>query len=196
VADSCLKFNNQYLCQQCRPGYNIALVNGQYICNLNFTLTCPNGYYFINGTCTSIIISNCSISDSTGSRCLRCMDGYFLNDGVCYLLQGCKSLSFITGCFDCLAGFVLDGFLCISLNCDVVNSDNTCASCIGGYSLIGGICRANIYQCLQTGSNGQCLQCSKSFLLTQGRCIAIGCSTYSLSTYICLTCQSNYILKG
>jgi hypothetical protein len=196
VADSCLSFNNQYVCLQCRSGYNLTLVNGQYLCILITQPVCPRGYYLSAGSCIAISILNCSIVDSTGTTCLHCLDGYFLSNGICYSISGCQGLSYISGCYTCILGFYLQGNLCISLNCQTVYPNNTCISCLSGYSLVNGVCKASIYKCLQTDTQGNCLQCMTNFQLTQGHCIANGCSSYSLSSYICLSCSASYYLSG
>lgn len=90
VAEGCIRFNSQYICQQCRSGYNLALVGGQYLCSLNFTPSCPAGYYLSNSACVAIPLPNCSVSDSSAANCLRCADGFFLANGICYLLSNCQ----------------------------------------------------------------------------------------------------------
>ena len=159
IADSCNAYNDQYVCLQCRTGYNLTLVNGQYLCILIVNPVCPRGYYLFGSSCISITIVNCTVVDPTGAICYRCADGYFLRNGICYSINGCSIYSYITGCDTCILGFTLQGFFCVSLNCQVVNPNNTCASCIQGYTLINGICRAAIYKCLQTDNQGNCLQC-------------------------------------
>ncbi len=196
MADSCITFNNQYICTNCRTGYNLTLVNGQYLCVLAVQPVCPRGYFLSSGSCVAIPISNCSIVDSTGNNCLHCLDGYFLNNGICYSITGCNGVSFISGCYSCILGFYLQNNLCISLNCQTTYPNNTCLSCISGYTFYNNICKATIYKCSQTDSQGNCLQCLANFQLTQGHCIAVGCSSYSLTTYICLSCSSNYYLSG
>jgi hypothetical protein len=196
LADSCLVYNNQYLCQQCRQGYNLTLVNGQYLCIIINIPVCPQGYYLSSNSCISIPITNCSTVDASGANCYHCIDGFFLKNGICYSTSGCTDLSYITGCYACAKGYYLQGSLCIFLNCLTVYPNNTCINCISGYNLVNGACRASIYKCQQTDSQGNCVQCLANFQLTQGYCIAIGCSTYSPSSYMCLTCASNYILNG
>lgn len=196
MADSCIKFNNQYVCEQCRGGYNLTVVNGQYLCVLISMPVCPRGYYLSAGACISIPIPNCSIVDVGGSSCLRCLDGYFLNNNICYSVAGCRGVSFISGCYNCIIGFYLQGFACISLNCQEVHPNNTCLTCISGFTLLSGACRATIYKCLQTDTQGNCLQCMENFQLSQGFCIAVGCASYSQSTYVCLSCMGNYVLSG
>jgi hypothetical protein len=158
--------------------------------------TCPRGYFLSGGTCISITIANCSISDASGSACLRCLDNFFLLNNTCYSIIGCNGLSFISGCHSCVLGFYLQGNLCISLNCLATNQNNTCASCIAGYNLFNSICVAAVYKCSQTDSQGSCLQCLANFQLAQGRCIAVGCASYSLSSFVCLSCAANYFLSG
>lgn len=75
------------------------------------------------------------------------------------MIDGCLWPSFITGCNACIPGYVLRGFLCISLNCLQLNPDNTCSTCLQGYTLVSGVCQRSIYKCLQLDSNGNCLNC-------------------------------------
>lgn len=191
-----MAFNNQFVCQQCRNGYNLTVINGQYLCVLINMPVCPRGYYLSSGSCISISLPNCSIVDSSGSNCLHCLDGYFLSNNICYSISGCKGLSYISGCYSCVIGFYLQGFICISLNCQGVYPNNTCVNCISGYSLVNGACKASIYKCLQSDNNGNCVQCMDNFQLNQGYCIAIGCASYSQSSYVCLSCLGNYYLSG
>jgi hypothetical protein len=163
---------------------------------LNFTPSCPSGYYLSNSACVAIPLANCSVSDPSAANCLRCADGYLLANGICYLLSNCRQLSFISGCLSCLPGFLLEGFLCNSLNCLTLASDTACASCPPGYQLAGGVCRQRVYQCQESDLGGNCVSCFGGFQLNQGRCIAIGCTSYNLATYVCLTCNSSYVLRA
>lgn len=143
-----------------------------------------------------IPIGNCSISDNSGQTCYRCMDGYLLRNNICYLIDGCLWPSFISGCRNCLPGFVLNGFLCVSLNCLDIFSNNTCRSCRNGFILRDGVCIRNIYQCLRIDTNGNCAQCAENFRLNNGICIAIGCVSYSPTTFVCLQCDRGYVLNS
>ena len=196
VAEGCLSYDSQYVCLQCAEGYSLKVINGVTLCVLDVTSSCPSGFYFSNNSCLAIGIVNCGMADKTGQRCYRCLDGYLLRNNVCYLIEGCLWPSFITGCSACLPGYVLNGFLCNSLNCQEIHPNNTCKSCLTGFTLVAGQCQRNIYKCLQLDSFGNCLQCEQYFQLTSGRCIAIGCLNYSPSTYVCLQCSSGYNLRA
>ncbi len=196
IADSCLSFNKQYVCLQCRTGFNLTLVNGQYLCVLQTLPSCPRGYYLNGGSCVSINIANCSIVDGTGNNCLYCAENFFLLDNVCYFAGNCALVSYIKGCFKCILGFNLQGFYCVSLNCQNVFPNNTCQSCISGFNLVNGVCKASIYKCQDIDPQGNCLRCMTNFELRSGLCIAIGCSSYSFSSYLCLTCLPTYYLSG
>ena len=192
VSQGCIQYDQQYICLNCSAGYNLNLVNGQPICVLSVAPICPNGYYFANNTCNIISINNCSVSDSSGQSCYRCLDGYLLKNNICYLIDGCVLPSYISGCVSCIQGYVLNGFLCISLNCDAIYPNNTCRSCPPGYTLVNGACQRNIYKCVNLDRNGNCLQCLSNFALNNGRCVAVGCVAYSPTTFVCLTCGAGY----
>lgn len=160
MVQGCIRYDSSYICLQCASGYTLNTVNGQVLCVLSVQPVCPNGFYFTSQTCRVIPIGNCSISDNSGQTCYKCMDGYLLRNNICYLIDGCLWPSFISGCRSCLPGYVLNGFLCISLNCLEIFSNNTCKSCQNGFILRNGVCIRNIYQCLQIDSNGNCARCA------------------------------------
>ena len=82
-----------------------------------------------------------------------------MRDKICYSYEGCDFYSSIDGCRDCIQGFVKQGFICYSLNCETIFSNNTCQTCRRGYDLINGACREAIYKCLRIDNFGNCAQC-------------------------------------
>ena len=106
MIEGCFTFNDRYECKECRRGYNLITVNGQFICSLNQTNSCPAGFYLNERLCIAIPIANCTISDINGRECLRCISGFLLKDGICYSLSGCNVFSSIDGCRDCIPGFI------------------------------------------------------------------------------------------
>lgn len=192
MAQGCRAYDQQYVCLNCSTGFTLNIVNGQTLCVLTIAPICPSGYYFANNTCNIISISNCSVSDNAGLNCFQCLDGYLLQNNICYYVGGCLWPSFITGCSLCIQGYVLNGFICISLNCQNIYPNNTCQSCLSGYNLVNGTCQRNIYKCSNLDIFGNCLQCVANFGLKNGRCVAIGCNAYDPTTFVCLSCGANY----
>ena len=115
-----------------------------------------------------------------------------MRNNICYLIAGCIWPSYITGCLNCIQGYALNGFICVSLNCATFFPNNTCQACPYGYSLVNGACQRNIYKCGNIDTNGNCLQCVASFGLNNGRCVAVGCLAYNPITFVCISCASNY----
>ena len=66
IADNCLRYSGLFVCEGCRPGYNLTLVNGRYLCVLAVDPVCRSGTYLREGQCVPIPINNCSISDQSG----------------------------------------------------------------------------------------------------------------------------------
>jgi hypothetical protein len=193
VPGGCTKYDSLFRCLNCTLGYTLSVVNGQALCVLTVPPTCSSGYYFLNNSCVTIPVPNCSVADPSGLTCYRCLNGFFLIGNVCYWPDGCLWPSYITGCRSCLSGYYLEGFLCISLNCLTIFPNNTCSSCSAAYNLVAGACRRPIYKCVSSDSQGRCLACADKFTLTQGVCIATNCKSYSPTTYLCFECLPDYL---
>lgn len=202
VLQDCFQFNNQYICQKCRPGFNLIIVNQTLICQKIYSTNCSYGYYF-NSTynqCMTIPIPNCRYMNEVNSQvCLSCIVGYYLSNGICYSISGCSLYSYITGCVNCINGFVLQGDLCVKDLCQQYFSSGVCQTCLSGYVLRNNTCldytsNCQSYQLNQTTNVG-CLQCYIGYQLVNGLCYKLpdNCVSMDSTTNKCLQCASGYI---
>lgn len=208
---SCAVYDNQNLvCLSCLTGYTLT--------NLGTCLWLPfcATYNVQTGVCTQcypyftynsqarqcesdFCIQYNNSNPVTGRICNLCQAGCLYDSLGAYCIPpGCSTYILSNGtCLACSTGYQLTpNNTCTVTNCQTFNADRSCAACISGYTLVNLICKQFPYQCNQTDSQGNCVQCNTNFQLTQGQCIAVGCSSYSLSTFVCLACFPGYVLNG
>lgn len=204
-------------CATCTDSINcVTCLAGFY--RLNGTLclsSCPADYININGICSKCL-SPCSTCAISLSSCRSCISGYYLlQNSQC--VQACPSGYFInsTSCSPCNPK-------CLTCstsesNClSCVNSQYTAPSCSDQFN----ICLSNQYKTSTSCSNCsqscgtcygpadyQCLSCSGSYLLVNGKCITscmsgyfsytnpstsqLECRQCSASISNCATCSSS-----
>ncbi len=139
-------------------------------------LSCYAGYTLSNFNCiVAVAISIPYCSQFSGNTCTQCLNGYYLKDG------GCAMVNVLCGTYDQATG--------------------ACTSCINGYFFQAGTC---IYpalgmdpNCLQY-SNGYCTQCSGGYALISYWCSPIDpfCTQYNPATNVCITCSQNKTPMG
>lgn len=158
------------ICYYCSTGY--------YLYNNQCLKSCPAGTYQLGSNCQKCTISNCD-ECSSSSTCTKCSDGYLIYNNQC--LNQCPS-----------GTYQLNGTYkeCSVSNCDSCTSSGKCNSCKAGYNLYENTCLAHCPEGTY-GSNGlckpcdksckscngpnenNCLQCNKSKILSDGKCLAI-----------------------
>jgi hypothetical protein len=81
VLTNCLFCSDPVNCLSCKSGYNLVLVNSQYVCQLPYSCNVANCY-------------QCSSSNS--SLCLTCKGVYYLSNGTCSLIT-CLDVQYYDG---------------------------------------------------------------------------------------------------
>lgn len=195
VSDPNCKTWNGSICQACAFGAyfspnGICLIANP-ICKTFDTsngncLSCYDSFELFGGNCLK---SNQSISDPNCAEflqgiCAKCSAGFFFkDDGMCGLVNSnCKTFDAVSGnCLTCYLGFSLSGGSCVAGNSSSSAIDPNCAAFAAGacvrcsrnfYFGANGACVAVNPLC-QTfdPSNGNCLSCYQSYVLSSGSCV-------------------------
>lgn len=114
--------------------------------------TCIDGYYVIEGRCSSCLL-NC-VECSSSSDCRGCVEGFYLN-------------STVLTCNPCPAN-------CLSCN---PNAPSICASCVSNFVLVGGSCNSvlcNVQNCYSCSAANQCAICAYGYYLNGINCLPGG----------------------
>lgn len=163
-------FNIAFICQKCPTGYSF---NSNGLCYPTNPGFCPPGQYFniTVGACVNIDINYCQIL--VNNVCMWCAPGYFLYRNLCYSFQYCSSYSYFYGCYQCIPGYVLEGFQCVKYpqdpNC-LQSSSTQCSLCKTGYKLLNGKCIFLPQYCQDVNINGNCISCISGYVLNNGLC--------------------------
>lgn len=144
---------------------------------------------------------NCRyINQANAQVCLSCIPGFYLFNGICYSIVGCGLYSYITGCVNCISGYLLQGSLCVKDLCAQYSSAGVCQSCISGYILRNATClnytaNCQTYQLNQTTNIG-CTQCNPQYQLINGLCFKLpnNCLSMNSTTNQCLVCVNGFYL--
>lgn len=230
VSDQCRNSDKTGACTNCYKGYD--LQNGSCVyspsndapladagCKIwdwknNVCFTCSDGWYFSNGTC-STVSSLCQTHDSASGACLSCYQGYDLVNGSCVFSPsnnaapadlGCKT--WVNGvCKECSAYFAFNSngvCTAVSDQCKTY-SGLSCTSCYNGYVLVNGSCIFSPLNSLHPTDAGcslwdwnsqTCLTCSNYWFFSNGVCAPVSslCKTYDNKNGACLTCYLGYDL--
>ncbi|XP_053558467.1 proprotein convertase subtilisin/kexin type 5 isoform X2 [Bombina bombina] len=140
---------------------------------------CPQGHYAAESTCMQCP-DNCELCNKD-STCVRCLERYYLNNGICQELQCAegevedpdtgKCMSCAKGCRQCLP-----------------DDPTTCTSCINGYYMFESLCYENCpdntynkdsemiciecdFSCF-TCTEDECFWCEEGFFLQDGACVS------------------------
>lgn len=178
IPTNCQSINNQGQCLSCLPSYilvgEICLIQiancMTYNQNTGLCIRCGNGYTLsFNGRSCNGGDPFCN-SYNIGGVCIGCINGYYLNQGICRTLP--------TGCIS-------------------AGNNGLCLACLPQFILInGGICVLRIDYCNIYSSNG-CTQCISQYYLKSNQCwpFPIGCLSYDTNLERCLSCASDYVLN-
>jgi hypothetical protein len=211
ASSSCATYDSHNLvCLSCLKGYTLTSLGtclwlpfcNTYNLQTGVCTQCYPNFSYNNQSrqCESVFcIQYNSSTPATGRICSLCQPGCLYDSSNAYCIPpGCSTYILLNGtCLACSTGYLLTpSSTCTVANCQTFNADTSCAACLSGYTLVNGICKKYPYQCTQTDIQGNCLQCNPNFQLTQGQCIAVGCSSYNLATYVCFVCLPGYVLNG
>ncbi|KAL4436291.1 hypothetical protein ABPG74_015882 [Tetrahymena malaccensis] len=169
-----------------------------------------------NIKCYQQQVPNCLKFVSKGTQCKQCLDGYFLQDGLCQsCTSGCSTDSCMictkcqsaTQCLQCNSGYRLKNGSCVSCinpncsQCDQV--ENVCTKCKPGYGL-NTQSKDDQDQCLQCQSDclvcdvefRKCTQCSEGFYIQNFVCKKQPDNCVLQENGFCIQCAFGYIAQA
>jgi hypothetical protein len=203
---------NTGACLSCISGYTLSgsnCIKSSGCASVSNTtgqcVTCPTGYVLWFGLCVDNKSNNPYCLTFTGSNCLVCQNGYFINNqGICVgLISVCLTYDMSSGsCLTCPAGYSIIGTICWSVisvnpNCATFNG-LICTACFPGYYFNNGICiMANIYCKTYDQNTGFCLTCITGYYKSGNLCYYNGACLSSNSTNgFCLSCGPGFVLSS
>ena len=96
----------------------------------------------------------CLNCDGNTTLCVTCEDGYYNNQGICYLCQD---------------------------SCLLCSSSTSCSSCSDGYYLhSSGRCRAKPTNCMLVDTSGNCTKCQYGYMEDYGSCFPCSPSSFNV----------------
>jgi hypothetical protein len=157
---------------------NLYQLNSDGTCTL-IIVTCPSGQYAVGLSCVTIPVE-CLHFDTTLGKCLSCIKGYYVQNGVCQRIV-------------CPNGQVPSnyGIFCVDVSPLCADYDSITGDCLS--------CKNSGY----TVRNGACLQeasplagCQEREHLGFGPCVGadLNCDTFNLVTGDCDKCIEGYYL--
>lgn len=224
TVSNCASYSANGVCSQCNSGYIFSFNNS--LCNaipsiancLSYTYggckACNSGFFFN----PNIYLLNISPSTSTAAS-------YFLQTGglsptmlsTCQAttVTNCVTFSSFNTCSGCATGYYLTSAgactafpLPVIQNCLTYSNLVTCSSCVPMFYLSANTCVAIIaipfcatYS--QTASSTVCTSCNSTSYVSGNACTnrtaavnVASCTVYSLTSDICTTCTSGFILTS
>ncbi|ELP83452.1 protein serine/threonine kinase, putative [Entamoeba invadens IP1] len=156
-----------------------------FICDIN------NHYILQNGTC---MLAEESKRVSTTSI-LECLDGFYLNDGVCHKctenVVKCTN-SAILQCDDFY--YLTSNKTCESSHCiDKNSTNNNCLECDENYVMtMQGMCAKRISNCV-IYNNKLCIECEPDYFNVDGKCEKVKSPVCKIATNLgCLSCEDSF----
>jgi len=145
--------------------------------NSDLSISTGVDYNFDENFCNTVK-ENCSVC--SGSECVRCKEGYYLEDESCVKCSdNCKICNPTKGCSECDSGYYSDGKACKScpLGCKTCTGASSCAECEIGYFKQGSSCMACKYHCAKCSNEDICEICSEGYTLSSvNKCFKYECS--------------------
>ena len=206
-----------FVCSVCSTGFylgpnNICLAQNiancmTYQSNVNVCTACMLNFNLINNACVPpAVVPNCATQ--LGATCSLCTVGFYLNNNVCVLqnIPNCMTYQANANiCTACMVNFTLQNNQCVApaviTNCQV-QSGSTCITCFGGFYVDNNSCLAqSVPNCVAYTANlNLCSQCSSSFILVAGLCVAMpaNCMTYETipGGVRCTVCMMGFYLNA
>ncbi|ELP83819.1 hypothetical protein EIN_241960, partial [Entamoeba invadens IP1] len=200
--------------QQCEDPTICDDVNCKYCpLNKNNCITCKNHFSFDNSKCEQI--ANCELTFS--NRCLKCLTGFLLRDGLCVSDATCLLVQFDGKCQICNKnnGYIYNNGECVKSDINgEVTTNNNVVSCYKGFGTNSTNCLKcnDLYKKSELCENGKVTKCdSSSKMDTNGMCKKNTCETPNdqngrcttaidncifLSNGKCNECENGYILHN
>jgi hypothetical protein len=198
--ECCTKFSTNGECAECKSGLYLkdgaceqAFLTGCLTKDIDQCINCGSDFILRQGLCTPGV-QNCA-DYSTKGECRRCKVGFLLaNARLCTPVKiiGCSQQA-DGNCTKCFDPFELVNGICAISNCAKL-TEFGCGECSNSYYL-----KSN-GQCAQVEAgctlylHGRCANCSRNFLLQNGRCLMDGCKNQSAKG--CVECNTEYELKN
>ena len=180
-------------CFRCSKNYKICETCGLYQHEYGVDLDKSSETY---GKCVHSKIENCEeISNDDASKCTKCKNGFYLNNGKCNKceIEYCSKCSNSTRCTSCVDNYYLNNGKCIECankNCKKCDNDK-CYECKNGFYL------NDDYQCINTTienceeldeyNNSRCSYCNSNYGYDSESNLCVKCKDPN-----CISCSRNY----
>jgi hypothetical protein len=165
----------------------------------NICIICNSQYSLVNGSCYSK--KNFATSWDIAGNPTQAKIGYAVSMSYKVSLSlnyNCKEQNFENGvCKSCASYYKLVNFSCVIFDpyCISYNQRGICQACASKYTFIYGACRI-LQNCAVTNSNGICIGCMNSWILSSGMClppIVPNCALFA-SNSVCMYCSKGFYL--
>ena len=211
------------ICKSCENGYfpddygGCSYTNNCEISYMGECLQCKEDYILIGENdiskeglriCKSVSsedFKNCEKIDINSGKCLKCTDGYYLNelDKKCSSTKNCKE-SIFGVCKKCIYGHYLDRSTdeCKEKNetlrhCKESNDGKTCSICDDYYYFDENNFCTQVNHCSQSKTEYECKTCASGYYLTEygESCTPeINCHYGNRALALCTVCKENYYI--
>eukprot|EP00942_MAST-04A_sp_MAST-4A-sp1_P007079 g7079.t1 len=196
--NNCAQCNSNGECSTCNSGYYKA--SSTCLTKKSDGVQCTGSNQCSSGTCATRCcaanINNCAQCNSNG-ECSTCNSGYYKASSTC-LTKKSDGVQ-CTGSNQCSSGTCATRCCAANINnCAQCNSNGECSTCNSGYYESSGVCltqqsdgvqctgsnqcssgtcatrccAANINNCAQCNSNGECSTCNSGYYESSGSCFA------------------------
>ncbi|ELP95194.1 protein serine/threonine kinase, putative [Entamoeba invadens IP1] len=215
--DNCIKYVN-VMCVECSFEYsydgNVSCVEPSKV-NVSCGMATPVGCIRCDGnTFLNVSTHKCEACNSNcesclnSTKCLSCVDGYFLSDHICKsndaLNDTCaRKVPNGNGCLECKVGYYKKGTDCVlcDVKCGECMTENSCIKCNAtNYKTSNGDClpRSSISTCAVEVTESGCSTCKNGYYTVNGnecqKCVE-RCAKCSEPTR-CTSCDDTYVLKS
>jgi hypothetical protein len=202
----CATIDQKGACLSCSQGY---VLSGTFcavsstICNITNPITnlcsaCDSGFVLSGINCVAQVTLNPFCLIFIGGRCINCVTGYFLNNGIClYPNNNCLTSNPTTKkCLSCYRSYFLTNGQCLPVSplCNGNTLDGSCIKCFAGYTLKGSVCVTLISTnpfCLAFYGGSLCGKCQNGYYIgPNSQCTRVNplCRTYYMSSGVCGAC--------
>ncbi|KAL7722878.1 Protein serine/threonine kinase [Entamoeba marina] len=221
ASTACLRINSANgLCQECTSGYSLDINDGICLpicgencdqCDSYGCSQCESGYLLAHVGGTAQCVSDSEketygISSGTSNGITRCIQGFYLKNGVCLSCHSSCStcIDNATFCLTCPTGTMISDHECVESNSphckQLVYGNDICVNCDDGYYIKNNQCEACDESCATcVGTETSCITCNTTdYFLT----VSYTCKELSLLTNCiesspnsgCVECEDHFYL--
>ena len=206
---NCKTSNDNCKCDTCEGGYflsNYQCLECDINCqtcskHANYCTSCFDGAYLTSSN-TCLNCTGLCKTCSSETKCLSCVDNYFLVLDKCYQCNvNCKTSNDRCKCDTCEEGYFLSNYQCFKCNnnCKACfGSAVKCISCFdGSYLTTSNTCTKCIESCKTCVSETKCLSCVDNYFLLSDSCYQcnVNCKI-SINNCMCILCDIGYYFKN